>query len=166
MEIKKLQREFDKNRTPRWFTIDGMEVLLPWNWEYEYVNIDTMEWYHCSEPNHQPIDGFKNLNALVRDGHEVELCNPFVEIDWRPINDYPSSINMDDVKEFFKEHGFNVTYSAISHQFDNWSMGYKSGYRDERNGYHLFTPCGGNPFRLSLTSLHETASDWQTTYYC
>ena len=39
----------------------------------------------------------------------------------------------------------------------------KSGYRDEKNGYHLFTPCGCNPLSLRATSL-EKELDWQTTY--
>ena len=38
--------------------------------------------------------------------------------------------------------------------------------RDEENGYHLFTPCGGNPFDLRATTLEECCADWQITYLC
>ena len=39
----------------------------------------------------------------------------------------------------------------------------KSGYRDEKNGYHLFTPCGCNPLSFRVSSL-EPELDWQITY--
>lgn len=65
----------------------------------------------------------------------------------------------------FKEHGFNVTEHAVLTNFANWKSGYKCGYRDDTNGYHLFTPCGLNPFSLTATTLFDGA-DWQDTYWC
>lgn len=59
--------------------------------------------------------------------------------------------------------GFNVTWEAVHHQLENWANDRKSGYRDEANGYHLFTPCGHNPFRLRISELHPLC-DWQETY--
>ena len=46
-----------------------------------------------------------------------------------------------------------------------WSLGGKSGYRDDANGYHLFTPCGDNPLCFRLSTLDKRL-DWQTTYIC
>lgn len=66
----------------------------------------------------------------------------------------------------FKEHGFNVTKEALLHNYYAWCGDYKSGYRDDENGYHLFTPCGCNPLRFSCTSLEYGCKIWQKTYTC
>ena len=65
----------------------------------------------------------------------------------------------------FKEHGFNVTAKAINHNYGAWIADYKSGYRDDDNGYHLFTPCGCNPLSFHASTLSDNC-DWQTTYEC
>lgn len=70
------------------------------------------------------------------------------------------------IKKFFKDKGYNVTDKAIKHQYQSWCADLKSGYRDEENGYHLFSPCGCNPFRLSLSSLSPRCKHWQETYEC
>jgi hypothetical protein len=70
-----------------------------------------------------------------------------------------------DVKEVikeFKSNGFNVTEEAIIHNFEAWKSDYKSGYKDERNGYFLFTPCGCNELSFNATELIN--KDWQETY--
>lgn len=64
----------------------------------------------------------------------------------------------------FKENGFNVTEEAIRHNFNAWVLDMKSGYRDNENGYHLFSPCGCNPLSFRATTLHEQCEDWQQTY--
>lgn len=63
----------------------------------------------------------------------------------------------------FREHGFNVTRKALLHNYGCWFSDLKSGYRDEANGYHLFTPCGCNQLCFRATSLCDDL-DWQTTY--
>lgn len=68
--------------------------------------------------------------------------------------------------EKFSENGFNVTEEAIRHNFNAWVLDMKSGYRDNENGYHLFSPCGCNPLSFSATTLHEQCEDWQKTYEC
>lgn len=68
-----------------------------------------------------------------------------------------------DICALFKEHGFNVTAEAVEHNREAWSFDEKSGYRDEANGYHLFSPCGCNPFRMCASVL-EPGAEWQTTY--
>lgn len=70
-----------------------------------------------------------------------------------------------DVKEVIKEfktNGFNVTEEAIIHNFEAWKSDYKSGYKDESNGYFLFTPCGCNELSFNATELIN--EDWQETY--
>lgn len=69
------------------------------------------------------------------------------------------------IKEF-KDNGLNVTKEAIMHNYQAWRFDQKSGYRDEDNGYHLFTPCGCNPMSFRASSLHTKCEDWQQTYTC
>lgn len=66
----------------------------------------------------------------------------------------------------FKENGFNVTIEAIKHNFEAWKNDYKSGFRDEANNYHLFSPCGCNNLRMCATELEKDNVHWQTTYKC
>lgn len=63
---------------------------------------------------------------------------------------------------FFKKHGFTVSDQAIIHNVEAWTQDYKSGYLDEENGVHLFSPCGCNPLRISASEY--VGEDWQTTY--
>ncbi len=63
----------------------------------------------------------------------------------------------------FRKNGFNVTPDAIKHNYHAWLGDLKSGYRDEQNGYHLFSPCGCNALRFSATNLLPCL-DWQTNY--
>ena len=71
-------------------------------------------------------------------------------------------INIKKIIEEFEANGFNVTEGAIIHNFEAWKLDYKSGYKDESNGYFLFTPCGCNALRFNATEL--TGEDWQKTY--
>ena len=85
--------------------------------------------------------------------------------------DYPNKTHLKDadIKKIikkFKEQGFDISDVAIKHNFDAWNYGFKSGYRDTENNYHLFTPCGANPLSFRATSLHKQCEDWQTTYVC
>lgn len=64
----------------------------------------------------------------------------------------------------FAEHGFNVSTAALRHNYDAWRANEKSGYLDESNGNHIFTPCGANPLEFRATTLHRRCRDWQKTY--
>ena len=48
------------------------------------------------------------------------------------------------------------------HNYEAWKNDLKSGYRDDENGYFLFTPCGMNGLRFNATEL--VGEDWQETY--
>ena len=79
------------------------------------------------------------------------------------------SLSKSDIESImleFKENGFNITKEAILHNYNAWCRDEKSGYRDEVNNYHLFSPCGCNPLSFRATTLHEKCSDWQHTYTC
>lgn len=89
------------------------------------------------------------------DSYDINLGNRF-DLDEK----------IEDVMREFSEHGFNVTKAAIMHNYVAWLADMKSGYRDVENGYHLFSPCGCNPFSLTATTLQPSCEDWQKTYYC
>lgn len=109
-------------------------------------------------------EGFTTLNNLNAQklGHEV-YCYDEYNIN---LGNNPSmgDKDIDAIIAEFEEAGFKVTKAAILHNYYAWTADCKSGYRDNANGYHLFTPCGCNPFSLTATTLHELCSDWQTTY--
>lgn len=80
--------------------------------------------------------------------------------------DPKGGLDIDKVIAEFQDNGFNVTREAIEHNYNAWRFDMKSGYRDEENGYHLFTPCGCNPLSFRCSSLEEGCEDWQITYVC
>lgn len=66
------------------------------------------------------------------------------------------------VRNEFRNHGYDVTLDAISHNYEAWLNDEKSGYLDEDNGYFLFTPCGCNQLRFFAEPLN--GEDYQKTY--
>lgn len=85
----------------------------------------------------------------------------------RACNEQEDTFNdgiVQDVQKAFAEHGFNVTSAAIWHNFYAWNTDYKSGYRDDENGYFLFSPCGCNQLRFHVEALN--GKDYQLTYEC
>lgn len=119
-------------------------------------------------PTDEHIDGCVSLNDLLRNDEAVMVyCYDGVDYDEDvyPCDKDFTGQDIADIKAYFYEHGYNVTEEAISHQIKAWRSGMKSGYRDEKNGYHLFSPCGCNPLSIRLSTLHHLC-DWQNTYEC
>lgn len=112
---------------------------------------------------------FPDVNQLVKEGYLLEATiYRYHDIDPDAFRDrdHCPPLTGKWIRKFiqeFKEHGFNVTRDAIIHNFSCWMGDLKSGYRDEKNGYHLFTPCGCNPLSFRVSSL-EPELDWQITY--
>ena len=75
-----------------------------------------------------------------------------------------SDINTVNIQKEFKQNGFNVSKTAIIHNFNAWKKDYKSGYRDDKNNYFLFTACGCNPLRFTAERLNENSIGYQKTY--
>ena len=111
-------------------------------------------------------EGYTTLENLSREGKGKTVnCYDQYDIDLGYIRELTER-RIDSIIKEFKNHGFNVTETALLHNFGAWRGDYKSGYRDECNGYHLFTPCGCNPLSFRASTLEECCSDWQTTYMC
>lgn len=106
------------------------------------------------------VKGYKTINQLNAEGTNIEFKYPYLTIETPIYNKF----DIDDVILFFKKRGFNVSEKAIKHNYNAWKNDFKSGYRDEKNNYHLFTSCGCNPLSFTLTTLHKTAIHWQSTY--
>lgn len=112
------------------------------------------------------VEGLRTLNDWVKAGgkevHLYDECEYDGGGDW-----YPEELldaDVDKVQLFFAEQGYHVTKEAIMFCYKAWYFGAKSGYRDDANGYHLFTPCGWiNPLSFRLSTL-DRRLDWQTTY--
>lgn len=149
---------------------DGLRMYLPFYF-LNRVDLTNLLLYTGSEI--EMNRDIPDMNALVARG-EIREEKAYREYEIRP-DGFPDCRSVERigaaavdqmvkrVREEFRRNGFRVTRKAIEHNFFAWMADLKSGYRDERNRYHLFTPCGCNPLRFSATSLFE-GSSWQDTY--
>lgn len=155
--MEKIILEKDLNEVEHWFeTKDGEKWFLPLYYGI-HVDVDnkTYTYDDCKHPT---------LNELCSNGF---LCikHPYKE-SRKDYKGYPKSINIKAIQKHFAKDGFNVSKEAIEHNFYAWQCDRKSGYRDEKNGNFLFTPCGCNPLSFRVSSLHKACEDWQQTYSC
>lgn len=115
-------------------------------------------------------NGYTTLNDLIRNKQAQEVnCYDCLDFDMDVYMDDPKldkKVNTKKIIKFFRDNGYNVTSEAVNWCFENWKSGFKSGYRDQENGYHLFNPCGGNALSIRLTTLNPLCEDWQVTYWC
>ncbi len=146
-----------------------IDIYVPNYWSNR-LDLKNMIVYSEQEADEHPE--LPTLNDLARANRLIEktiylshdICpKGFDYADTAP-QQLPAKVLREILKEF-NENGFKVTRKSVLHNFNAWLCDFKSGYRDEQNGYHLFTPCGCNPLSLRATSL-DNRLDWQTTYTC
>ena len=115
-------------------------------------------------------NGLTTLNELILNRKAKEVtCYDCLDFDMDVYACDPKldkKVTTKDIVKFFHDNGYNVTSEAVCWCFDSWKSGFKSGYRDQENGYHLFSPCGANALSIRLTTLNPLCEDWQTTYFC
>ena len=131
------------------------------------VDIENLKFISIADEGYKDCT-LPTLNDLYANG-TLTIEGTCIERKYRVDFRNMASLNDSDVNLIimkFKENGFNVTAEAIRHNFEAWRYDEKSGYRDEVNNYHLFTPCGCNPLSFTATTLHKQCDDWQTTYTC
>lgn len=144
-------------------------VPLDGGWLFRFdVPFDIHTGEVCDTEN--PEKDVLSLNTIIKMGLGKEVsCYDEYDINFRNYK-MPKDINglVEKVILRFRKKGFNVSKEAILHNLSAWGCCCKSGYRDEDNGYHLFTPCGGglNPLSFRLSTLNESCKDWQITYTC
>ena len=159
---KKIRLERNENDA-FWFHVIslGVDLFIPyWDWSVK-VDLERMEYLRMSDEGYNDSP----LPTLGELGDDIKMGFPYKEFDVVVRNNYNHVLDEKGVKDVirrFKENGWHVTREAVEHQLG----GYKCGYRDEANGYHLFTPCGGNELAFRLTTLHDSCRDWQITYTC
>jgi hypothetical protein len=69
-----------------------------------------------------------------------------------------------DAWNYFKSHGYKVSFKAIAHCLKGWHTHSSSAYRDEPNGIHLINLGESDFFALRLSTLHPLCEEWQQTY--
>lgn len=145
----------DTSNVEYWFEINGLKLEIPYVFD-SCLDLANMAIYKPFETTK-----FPTIESLIKKGVGAFKFG-YAEHSFTYAEEDPK-VNTDEVIKFFKSVGYNVTEAAILHNYIAWKQGFKSGFLDEQNGYHLFTPCGGNLLRFTLTSLCP-AADWQTTY--
>lgn len=155
--MTKIELNKDINDVQHWFeTKDGKKLFLPY---YYGIHVDLVKMEYTYDESDLPtLNDLCSNNILV-----VKRPYKQGEVNYKS---YPITIDVKRIINKFKKQGFNVTEKAILHNFRAWKCDMKSGYRDEENGYHLFSPCGCNPLSFRVSSLHKACNDWQTTYIC
>ncbi len=73
-------------------------------------------------------------------------------------------IDIDGILDYCKNSGWEISKEGLVYCISGWLEDYKSAYRDEEHGIHIFIPCGHNPLFITLTKLHPLCEDWQITY--
>jgi hypothetical protein len=133
------------------------------------LNLDEINYLsHIDLENKTYVEGkggadsqLPTINRLIAEGKLIErLYQEEVALYTRS---FPSRASYKKWMDYFKARGFNVTREALEHNYKAWCMDVKSGYRDEENNYHLFSPCGCNELSFSASRLDEYF-DWQETY--
>ena len=157
IEWKPIIFENTDDTAKMWWSYKGKKLFIP---HYYGIRID----WENKQYTFDKVEEYPTINDMIANGEDIKCCFPYEECN--SIEYKSRKINLRRVVDFFKRKGYNVTIDAIEHNYNAWLNDYKSGYRDEVNGYHLFTPCGCNPLQFRLTTLHPTASEWQITYEC
>lgn len=133
------------------------------------IDLTTLIAYEITDAEYKNVVDLPTINDLIKNGianewlpyKDVSLCN----IDKKTEFFDEGQLRIEAIKEYFKNNGLIVSTGAIMHNYEAWKCDYKSGYRDEVNNCHVFSPCGCNPFALHVSELYADC-DWQTTYIC
>lgn len=137
------------------------------------IDIKTMTLYTGEDIKKNPK--LPDYNDLIKWGY-IKEANIFrgydIDVEWFADRETAEDDNLELTDEIinnilleFRLQEFNVTREALLHNYDAWRNDLKSGYRDDKNGYHLFTPCGCNTLSFRASRLCDDL-DWQKTYMC
>ena len=161
--MKKINLIKDTSNYEKWFELeDGRKLDIPYRYD-AHIDIENLFLYGANERYDLPTinDLVLNKKGNFRYGYDIVDFDIGLYFDREDVTE----ATIDDIVSYFREHGYKVTRKAIKHNLKAYFMDMKSGYRDEINNYHIFTPCSCNPLSFRLTSLNRN-TDWQTTYIC
>jgi hypothetical protein len=127
--------------------------------DFENTALDIQEWQVLT------------LNGLIANhlAHDVYCYDEFYigwDSDMKDLFGEEKNIEFDVLVDYIKKkHGITVSQRGLAHNYLAWCRDEKSGYRDEKNGVHIFSPCGCNPLSFRISTLVD-GLDWQDTYTC
>ena len=170
--MKKLS-EIKRSITNAYLTTKDNSIQFPMNHNFisysSKVNLENGTYMNISDysKSTDEMEDCKTIRQLIDDGtlkkvqyvDEYEIFPKGFESD----SQHPENLPYDEIIAELKENGYNVTRQALEHNYNAWLADYKSGYRDEENGYFIFTPCGCNNLYFNVTKLDDHF-DWQYTY--
>lgn len=119
---------------------------------------DADEWAFDTPDTFAPTSG-------KSEGGDLEVSWPDVRVLHEAAKNDPTSIVARTVGAF-RDLGAAVSDEAVRHNLDAWLRDEKSGFRDEKNGVFLFSPCLHNPLSFRLSRLLPDNPKWQHTYAC
>jgi hypothetical protein len=154
--------------TSRYFIFPNGQIADVYALRYDAkVDLDNMMFISIAEREEYKNSTLPTINDLFYKGFMSEgTC---IEREYKIFLPHKQSLSeqdFKDIKKEFAENGFNVTIHALKHNYMAWLCDMKSGYRDFKRNYHLFTPCGCNPLSFRASTLHHQCNDWQQTYEC
>ena len=170
--MKKLS-EIKRGITNTYLTTKDNSIQFPMNYDFitydSKVNLENGTYMNISDysKSTDEMEDCKTINQLIADGtlkkvqyvDEYEIFPKGFESD----SQHPENLPYDEIIAELTENGYNVTRQALEHNYNAWLADCKSGYRDEENGYFIFTPCGCNNLYFNVTKLDDHF-DWQYTY--
>ena len=151
--------------TLRYFIFPNGQIADVYALRYDAkVDLDNMAFSRIGDDDYKKLNlpTINDLKDIIKEGSCIERqYNIFL-----PEKQSLSEQDFKDIQKEFAGNGFNVTIHALKHNYQAWLCDMKSGYRDEKNNYHLFSPCGCNPLSFRASTLHHQCKDWQQTYEC
>lgn len=151
--------------TSRYFIFPNGQIADVYKLRYDAkVDLDNMTFSHILDDDYKSLNlpTINDLKGVIKEGTCIEKQYDI----FLPEKQNLSEQDFNDIQKEFAENGFSVTIQALKHNYQAWLCDEKSGYRDDENNYHLFSPCGCNPLSFRASSLHEQCKDWQQTYTC
>jgi hypothetical protein len=160
--------EFIAEKSYKCFILPNGKImnLFPFRWDAKielesemYISSDDTEEYEASTlPTIQDLveQNVIKISTCIRNEHTITFS---------PRKRVLTKKDIKNIIKEFAENNLSVSEEAIINNYECWLGDLKSGFRDEKNGTHLFTPCRCNPLQFYATTLenHPTC-DWQTTY--
>ena len=152
-----IQFEDKSGNAPHWWSYRGKKLFIPCYYDIRIDWVNKRYTFDC-------VKDIPTINEMIANGDKILSCVPYKQCNSKLYSG--KRFNAQSIVKYFNKKGYNVTLDAVEHNYNAWCCDMKSGYRDEENGYHLFTPYGCNPLQFRLSTLHPTAKDWQITYKC
>lgn len=107
------------------------------------------------------------VSSLISDGWRVEtsydeLRMSFLNYEYKKTK--KEDIDVEDIRDRFRERGWNASKRALDYCVDAWLKGVGSGFRDNVAGVYTSIDGGNGPLRVTMTTLDDLCKGWQVTH--